>query len=62
MSNRLLLRTFYENDMLNHFTITKVTLFRGKEEGWGEEGLKGVNIVPPLHQLSCPSEGGQLIS
>ena len=57
-----MLRTFYENDMLNHFTITKVTLFRGKEEGWGEEGLKGVNIVPPLHQLSCPSEGGQLIS
>ena len=39
--------TFYENDMLNHFTITRVTLFRGKEEGWGEEGLKGVNIVPP---------------
>ena len=56
--------TFYENDMLNHFTITRVTLFRGKEEGWGEEGLKGVNIVPPppLHQLSSPSERGQLIS
>ena len=55
--------TFYENDMLNHFTITRVTLFRGKEEGWGEEGLKGVNIVPPPAPiLSSPSERGQLIS
>ena len=47
VSNRLTSGTFYENDMWNHFIITKVTLFRGKEEGWGEEGLKGVNIVPP---------------
>ena len=66
MSNRLTSGTFYESDMLNHFIITKVTLFRGKEEGWGEKGLKGVNIVhpppPSLHQLSCPSEHGQLIS
>ena len=57
--------TFYEDVILNHVIYyKKVTLFRGKGEGWVEEGLKGVNIVtpPPLHQLSCPSEHGQLIS
>ena len=47
MSNRLILWTFYEDDMLIILFITKVAFFRGKEEEWGEEGLNGVNILPP---------------
>ena len=40
--------TFYEDVILNHVIYyKKVTLFRGKGEGWVEEGLKGVNIVTP---------------
>ena len=33
-----MLRTFYENDMLNHFTITKVTLLEAKRRGGERKG------------------------
>ena len=42
MSNRLTSGTFYEDDKLNHFIITKVTLFRGKEQqGWIQDFCLG---------------------